>query len=175
MTAGETMPAGRPEATLLPLWHIAHRADWEAAREVGVYLHSTRGRTLGEEGFIHCSYPHQVGLVARGFYADDPEPLVILEVDRDKLGPTKVRVERIADFDSLGRRMAAAGTLLGAEGEAGFAWMAQDLSPCGATGNACLASAGMGARLVTHYAQQLARLLQETYDFDLSCLRDEIA
>jgi creatinine amidohydrolase len=91
------------------------------------------------------------------------------------LAPTKVRVERIADFDSLGRRMAAAGTLLGAEGEAGFAWMAQDLNPCGATGNACLASAGMGARLVTHYAQQLARLLQETYDFDLSCLRDEIA
>ncbi len=99
MTAGETMPDGRPEATLLPLWHIAHRADWEAAREVGVYLHSTRGRTLGEEGFIHCSYPHQVGLVARGFYADDPEPLVILEVDRDKLGPTKVRVESAPGTD----------------------------------------------------------------------------
>lgn len=78
---------------MLPLWHIAHRADWEAAQADGVYLHSTRGRTLGEEGFIHCSYPHQVGIVARNFYADDPEPLVILEIDRDKLGGTKVRVE----------------------------------------------------------------------------------
>lgn len=76
-----------------PLWHIAHRADWEAAREVGVYLHSTRGRTLGEEGFIHCSYPHQLGLVARTVYADDPEPLVILEIDRAGLGTTPVRVE----------------------------------------------------------------------------------
>ena len=78
---------------MLPLWHIAHRADWEAAQADGVYLHSTRGRTLGEEGFIHCSYPHQVGIVARNFYADDPEPLVILEIDRNQLGPTKVRVE----------------------------------------------------------------------------------
>ena len=79
----------------LPLWHIAHRADWKAALADGVYLHSTRGRTLGEEGFIHCSYPHQVGVVARTFYADDPEPLVILEIDRTKLGATKVRVESV--------------------------------------------------------------------------------
>lgn len=79
----------------LPLWHIAHRADWEAARADGVYLHSTRGRTLGEEGFIHCSYPHQVGIVARNLYADDPEPLVVLEIDRDALGATKVRVEDV--------------------------------------------------------------------------------
>lgn len=77
----------------LPLWHVAHRADWDAAREVGVYLHSTRGRTLGEEGFIHCSYPHQLGLVARTFYADDPEPLVVLEIDRARLGATPVCVE----------------------------------------------------------------------------------
>lgn len=79
----------------LPLWHIAHRADWDAARAEGVYLWSTRGRTLGEEGFIHCSYPHQVGLVARSFYADDPEPLVVLEIDRSLLGSTKVRVDDV--------------------------------------------------------------------------------
>ena len=62
----------------LPLWHLAHAADWEAAQAVGEYRISTRGRTLEEEGFIHCAYPHQLGLVARGFYADDPEPLVLL-------------------------------------------------------------------------------------------------
>ena len=89
------------------------------------------------------------------------------------LAPTKVRIEQVADFDALGQRMAAAGTLLGPEGEAGFAWMAQDLNPSGATGNARLANAEMGARLVTHFGQQLARLLHEAYDFDLSCLRDE--
>ena len=92
---------GRPEPALLPLWHIAHRTEWEAAREAGVYLHSTRGRTLGEEGFIHCSYPHQVGLVARSFYADDPEPLVVLEIDRDRLGSTKVRLDDVGEGQSF--------------------------------------------------------------------------
>lgn len=79
----------------LPLWHLAHAADWEAAQAVGEYRISTRGRTLEEEGFIHCAYPHQLGLVARGFYADDPEPLVLLEIDRELLRPhgTLVRVE----------------------------------------------------------------------------------
>ena len=94
-TQAREAPAGRPEAVLLPLWHIAHRADWEKARDVGVYLQSTRGRTLGEEGFIHCSYPHQVGRVARSFYADDPEPLVVLDIDRDRLGSTSVRVDEV--------------------------------------------------------------------------------
>ncbi len=79
----------------LPLWHIAHRAEWEEALADGVYLHSTRGKTLGEEGFIHCSYPHQMGLVARNLYADDPEPLVIHELDRERLGATKVRVDDV--------------------------------------------------------------------------------
>lgn len=79
----------------LPLWHIAHRAEWAAALADGVYLHSTRGRTLGHEGFIHCCYPHQVGLVARRSYADDPEPLVVLEIDRDQLGVSRVRVEDV--------------------------------------------------------------------------------
>ena len=88
-------PDGGAEHALLPLWHIAHRADWEEARRTGVYLHSTRGRTLGEEGFIHCSYPHQVGLVARSFYGDDPESLVVLEVDRGRLGRTKVRLDHV--------------------------------------------------------------------------------
>ncbi len=88
------------------------------------------------------------------------------------LAPAKVRVDQIANFESLGQRMARAGSLLGPEGEAGFAWMAQDLNPCGATGNANLASAELGARLVGHFGRQLARLIEEAYAFDLSCVRD---
>lgn len=82
---------------LFPLWHLAHLADWRAAQPVGEYRISTRGRTLDEEGFIHCSYPHQLGVVARALYADDPEPLVLLEIDRDVLAAhdTLVRTEAI--------------------------------------------------------------------------------
>lgn len=64
-----------------PLWHLAHVRDWEEAQESGEYAVSTRGRTLAQEGFIHCSFPHQLPVVARTFYADDPEPLCVLEID----------------------------------------------------------------------------------------------
>ncbi|MGD9871960.1 MAG: creatininase family protein, partial [Thauera sp.] len=45
------------------------------------------------------------------------------------LAPHKVRRAAIDDFASIGREMAARGCVLGPEGEAGFAWMAQDLNP----------------------------------------------
>lgn len=89
------------------------------------------------------------------------------------LAPAKVRVEHIANFDSLGRRMARAGKRLGPEGEAGFAWMAQDLNPRGVSGDARLATAELGARLVAHYALQLAQLIEDAFDFDLSCLANQ--
>jgi len=84
--------------------------------------------------------------------------------------PHKVRVERIGNFESLGQRMAQDGMRLGPEGEAGFAWMAQDLNPSGASGDARLATPELGERLVTHFAQQLARLIEDAHGFDLSCL-----
>lgn len=86
------------------------------------------------------------------------------------LAPAKVRSGRVGNFDSLGRHLAAAGRLLGPEGEAGFAWMAQDLNPCGATGDARLATPALGDRLVQHFAGQLARLVEEAHAFDLARL-----
>lgn len=88
------------------------------------------------------------------------------------LAPHKVRHHAIANWPSLGLEMAAAGSLLGPEGEAGFAWMAADLNPAGVTGNACLASAELGARLVEHFADALARIIADAHGFDLGRLAD---
>ena len=63
------------------LFHLALRSDWEAAKEIGEYRVSTRGRTLAEEGYLHASYAHQWQGVRDAYYADVPEPLVLLEVD----------------------------------------------------------------------------------------------
>jgi uncharacterized protein (DUF952 family) len=68
------------------LFHLALRRDWEAAKEAGEYLVSTRGRTLAEEGFLHASYGHQWQGVRDAYYADVTEPLVLLEVDPALLG-----------------------------------------------------------------------------------------
>jgi uncharacterized protein (DUF952 family) len=35
--------------------HIAERGDWEQAVRDGEYTTSTRGLTLAQQGFIHCS------------------------------------------------------------------------------------------------------------------------
>lgn len=86
------------------------------------------------------------------------------------LAPHKVRTEAIGDFPSIGRDMAAQGRVLGPEGEAGFAWMAQDLNPGGATGDARLADAALGARLVEHFGVALARVIEDARDFDLVAL-----
>ncbi|MFE1955141.1 DUF952 domain-containing protein [Streptomyces sp. NPDC059524] len=69
------------------LLHLTERTLWEQARATGTYTGSTRGKTLQDVGFIHCSYGPQLRGVAEVLYGKDPEPgtLVVLVVDRDRL------------------------------------------------------------------------------------------
>ncbi|GHJ59953.1 hypothetical protein NOK12_24710 [Nocardioides sp. OK12] len=67
------------------IFHIATAADWAAARAGGAYTTSTRGRTLEEEGFIHAARAEQWRGVHARYYADVDEPLVLLEIDTDRL------------------------------------------------------------------------------------------
>lgn len=68
------------------VFHLALRADWDAALRTGEYRVSTRGRTLEHEGFIHASYRHQVQRVRDTFYADVQDGLVLLEIDLGAVG-----------------------------------------------------------------------------------------
>lgn len=77
------------------LVHLALPDDWTAARASGEYRTSTRGRTLDEEGFVHCSFSDQFVGVANRFYPDVPE-IVILRVDPELLD-AEVRVEPAAE------------------------------------------------------------------------------
>lgn len=65
--------------------HVASRADWDDALARGSYTTSTRGRTLAQQGFLHCAYASQVAGVLTAFYADAPEPLVLLGIDTGRL------------------------------------------------------------------------------------------
>jgi len=87
------------------------------------------------------------------------------------LAPHKVRLDHLADAVSEGRLREQAGSTLGPEGDAGYAWMAQDLHPSGVTGNATLADADTGQRLVEHFGARLARVIEEAGRFDLTTLR----
>lgn len=67
------------------LFHIALPDEWAAATASGSYERSTRGRSLDDEGFIHCSHRQQVEATANRFYAD-LESLVLLTIDPDRVG-----------------------------------------------------------------------------------------
>jgi uncharacterized protein (DUF952 family) len=67
------------------VFHVALASDWQAAQEAGDYRVSTLGRSLEEEGFLHASFSHQWRGVLAAYYADVEEPLVLLEIDPDRL------------------------------------------------------------------------------------------
>jgi len=75
--------------------HLAVRSEWEAARDAGSYPWSTRGLTLDEVGYVHCSHEHQWRGVRDRFYADlADDELVLLVVDESRLS-SPVVVERL--------------------------------------------------------------------------------
>ena len=87
------------------------------------------------------------------------------------LRPDLVRRSLAQDTPSLGQRLerslrhvspAAAG--------ASFAWMAEDLSASGVTGNATLATVALGQRLLDGYGRMLADVILDTRDFPIETL-----
>jgi len=67
------------------IFHLALASDWAAAQDAGAYTTSTRGLTLAEVGFIHCSRGDQWPTVRDAFYGDVTEPMLLLQIDTDRL------------------------------------------------------------------------------------------
>jgi glutathione S-transferase len=74
-----------------PILHLALPDDWAAAFVTGEYRMSTRGVTLEQEGFIHCSTQEQMQDTANRFYSD-LDQLVVLTID-PRLVPSPIRWE----------------------------------------------------------------------------------
>jgi creatinine amidohydrolase len=82
----------------------------------------------------------------------------------------QVRHEAIADFRSSTIAMKKEFRWLSAQRPAPFAWQTQDLHPSGAVGDATLASAEKGERLIDQGAKAFCELLAEVDRFDLKRL-----
>jgi glutathione S-transferase len=75
--------------------HLAVRSEWDDAVTAGSYPWSTRGLTLAQVGYVHCSFEHQWRGVRERFYADlADDELILLEVDESRLA-SPVVVERL--------------------------------------------------------------------------------
>jgi creatinine amidohydrolase len=84
--------------------------------------------------------------------------------------PQHVRREKIADFRPHSIAMEQDYRWLSAHRPAPFAWQAQDLHPSGAAGDATLASAEKGQRLLDHGARAFCELLADIDKFDPATL-----
>ena len=62
------------------LLHIISKQEAEKAKASGIY----KPDSFNSEGFIHCSYPHQVCRVANHLFKGSTD-LVLLEIDKTQL------------------------------------------------------------------------------------------
>lgn len=84
-----------------PIYHLAKRKQWEAAKEHGNYCWSTRRVTFEAEGFVHCCFADQVLAIRQRGYSDlADDDLVLLQLD-----PAAVSAPVIVEEDpSTGQR-----------------------------------------------------------------------
>ena len=66
------------------VFHVTAAEDWRVAQATGEYRLSTRGKTLDQVGFIHCSNVDQVTRVANLIYRGE-HSLVLLAISRERV------------------------------------------------------------------------------------------
>ncbi len=80
------------------IFHLTTPEIWAEAQSAGSWTTSTRGVSLEQEGYIHCSEAHQVEGVRSRFF-DDLDDLLLLEIETDLL-TSPWRSEQLAGADA---------------------------------------------------------------------------
>lgn len=88
------------------------------------------------------------------------------------LHPELVRRDKIANFVPRSIELGKDYGLIGAHGRVPFSWLAQDLNPAGACGDATKANAERGRELVEQAARAFAAILEELDRMPLDILKD---
>ena len=100
-----------------------------------------------------------------------PTSFTAASCTRSGLRGSQVRWEHARPFTSKAEDCAAEHELLFPHGAAvNYGWMAQDLNEAGAVGDASDADAERGAKVVAHYGDALAKLLEEVGGVDADTL-----
>ncbi|HEV7263746.1 MAG TPA: creatininase family protein [Falsiroseomonas sp.] len=99
-----------------------------------------------------------------GIHAGRDETAVMLA-----LTPHLVKMENARNFVSRWQGASNVAPRLAPPAGAPLAWQAQDLNPAGAVGDASLATAEMGNRILDFAAEKMAALWAEVAAFDVEC------
>jgi len=144
----------------------SHGGNRHAMEAAGLELRAERDMLVVKASWFRLARPAGVDLPEiewrHGLHGGAVETAMMLH-----LRPDLVDRDEITDFPSLGAELERTLRRLGPEGEASFAWLAEDLNPQGVVGNATLGTATMGGELVRHYGSALAEVIADTAAFPI--------
>ena len=147
----------------------SHGGNRHAMETAGLQLRREHGLLVVKASYFSFERPPDVDLPEsewrHGLHGGAIETAMMLH-----LHPDRVRAGQVTRFASLGQELEAAGSRILPEGPAAFAWMAGDLNPRGVAGDAGLATAEIGRRLVEHYGDTLAAIIRDTRAFPVERL-----
>jgi creatinine amidohydrolase len=86
------------------------------------------------------------------------------------LHPDRVREAEASRATSFAAELDRQGSRIAPEGASAFAWLAEDLHPSGAVGDATLGTADFGRRLVDYYGATLAAVIRDARSFPIDRL-----
>lgn len=147
----------------------SHGGNRHAMETAGLRLRREHGLLVVTATYFSFARPAEVTLPEtewrHGLHGGAVETAMMLH-----LHPERVRTAQARRFASLGEELEAAGSRILPEGPAAFAWLAGDLNRSGAAGDASLATAEMGRRLVEHYGDTLAAIVRDAAAFPIERL-----
>ena len=172
---------------LLPIWVDACRGVARAGIRRLVILNSHGGqrglvdqvalrlRISAQMLVVRCNYfafGAPAGLfdaeeLRHGLHGGEAETALMMH-----LNPELVRKDQLANFESLGQRLAQSSTWLGVEKPVGIGWKASDLNKAGVVGGASRADPERGRAYLEHIADALAELLRETAAVPMDIISD---
>lgn len=147
----------------------SHGGNRHAMDAAGLALRSEYGMLVVKASYFRFGRPQEAEIPdsewRHGLHGGAVETAMMLH-----LRPDLVRTGSIARFPSFGEELERTMRRLGPQGEASFSWLAGDLNPQGVAGDASLATAELGERLVDHYARALAEVIVDARDFSMDRL-----
>lgn len=148
----------------------AHGGNRAALESAGLTLRREEGLVVVKADYFRFPRPPDIELPPsewrRGIHGGAVETAMMLH-----LCPDDVRLDRVADFESVDSDLEDDLERLTAGGPLAFSWLARDLHESGVVGDARLATARLGERLVAHYGTVLAELIRDARTFSLDRLR----
>ena len=150
----------------------SHGGNRSVLEMAGLKLREEQGMLVVKANYFMFPHPNTVDLPEsewrHGLHGGAVETAMMLH-----LRPELVRTEKLQNAQSLADKIDGSLRRVDADSDgSSFAWLAGDLNQSGVVGNAGLADADMGKRLVAYYGKVLAEVICDAQAFPLKWLAD---